>query len=222
MIESMPIGRAKKGMSNRSDCRASLCEVAVCACSSSALVPDPLATVGAGATVVGRAKNGISSSSGCSPSLGEVAVCVFPSSALVPFELTTNGIGGRSIELAKKGSSKRSGCVPSPCAVEGCVNPSSARVPDRPAATASTMKHWHSIVRALFGVKTNMTVAGGMLATTSYFTRGAKEFKASRYDLELKDYEGILEWINEYRPNPNGRLYLRDNRLIVPGEEDGE
>lgn len=29
--------------------------------------------------------------------------------------------------------------------------------------------------------------------------------KASRYDFHLKDYEGVLEWINEYKPNPNGR-----------------
>ena len=25
--------------------------------------------------------------------------------------------------------------------------------------------------------------------------------------------------INTYRPNPNGRLYIKDNRLILPGDE---
>ena len=75
------------------------------------------------------------------------------------------------------------------------------------------------IVRGLFGVKLDLKVANAMLATTSYFTQGAEAYKASRYDLELKDYEGILEWINEYRPNPDGKLYIKDNRLVMPGEE---
>ena len=26
----------------------------------------------------------------------------------------------------------------------------------------------------------------------------------------MKEYEGILEWINEYRPNPDGKLYIAD------------
>ena len=51
------------------------------------------------------------------------------------------------------------------------------------------------------------------------FRKLLKAYKASRYDLELKDYEGILEWLNEYRPNPNGRLYVKDNRLVLPGED---
>jgi uncharacterized protein YjbI with pentapeptide repeats len=75
------------------------------------------------------------------------------------------------------------------------------------------------IVRGLYGVKSDLRVANALLATTSYFTKGVKDFKASRYDIELKDYEGILEWINQYRPNPDGKLYIKDNRLILPGEE---
>ena len=75
------------------------------------------------------------------------------------------------------------------------------------------------IIRGLFGVKMDLKVANAMLATTSHFTRGAMDYKASRYDLQLRDYQGILEWINEYRPNPEGKLYIKDNRLILPGEE---
>lgn len=75
------------------------------------------------------------------------------------------------------------------------------------------------IVRALYGIKSNLKVANALLATTSYFTKGAKAFKASRYDVELKDYHNILEWINQYRPNPNGKLYIKDNRLIVPSKD---
>lgn len=74
------------------------------------------------------------------------------------------------------------------------------------------------IVRALFGVMDDLKVPNGMIATTSHFTRGVHQYKASRYDLELRDYEGVLEWINDYKPNPNGRLYIRDNRLVLPGE----
>jgi len=72
------------------------------------------------------------------------------------------------------------------------------------------------IVRALYGVKSNLKVANALIATTSYFTKGANDFKASRYDIELKDYESILEWINQYRPNPKGKLYIKNNQLILP------
>ena len=76
------------------------------------------------------------------------------------------------------------------------------------------------IVRALYGTSAVLEQgANALLATTSYFTKGAREFKASRYDLELKNFEAVVQWVNEYRPNPNGKLYLRENRLVVPGDE---
>ena len=71
------------------------------------------------------------------------------------------------------------------------------------------------IARALYAVKGDLRVANAMLATTSDFTRGVHEYKASRYDFDLRNYEAVLEWINSYRPHPGGRLYVRDNRLIV-------
>ena len=81
------------------------------------------------------------------------------------------------------------------------------------------------IVRALYGsnLLSRRDGAAGMkmLATTSRFTAGAQAFKASRYDLALKDYESILDWLNTYRPNPNGRLYLKDNKLVMPGMDGG-
>ena len=75
------------------------------------------------------------------------------------------------------------------------------------------------IVRSLYGLRTEMKVGGALLATTSCFSKDAQDYKASRYDLKLRDYEGVLEWVNEYRPNPNGRLYIKDNKLIVPNEQ---
>ncbi|MBA7631880.1 hypothetical protein ES703_39417 [subsurface metagenome] len=75
------------------------------------------------------------------------------------------------------------------------------------------------IVRALYGVKYDLKVANAMLATTSWFTEGVRAFKASRYDLELRDYQGIVEWLNQYRPHPDGRLYIKHNHLVLPGHK---
>lgn len=59
------------------------------------------------------------------------------------------------------------------------------------------------VVRALQGVKNtkdgpNKTI----IATTSFFTEGAREFveneAASQWDMSLADYNDILRWLNEY------------------------
>ncbi len=72
------------------------------------------------------------------------------------------------------------------------------------------------IARAVYAVKGDLRVSNALLVTSSYFTKGVIDFKASRYDLELRDLAGVVEWINKYRPNPNGRLYMADNRLVIP------
>lgn len=84
---------------------------------------------------------------------------------------------------------------------------------------ASDRKVGIDIVRALYGLRMDLQIANAMLATTSYFSRDAHAYKASRYDLKLKDYGNILEWISQYRPNPDGKLYIKNNRLIIPGED---
>ena len=61
----------------------------------------------------------------------------------------------------------------------------------------------HSVLEKTRGEKDERTRQAGAYLAALY--------KASRYDLELRDYEGILEWINEYRPNPDGKLYIKDN-----------
>ena len=71
------------------------------------------------------------------------------------------------------------------------------------------------IARALYGTKLRLDVSNALLATTSFFTKGVRELSGSKYLLELRDYEGVLEWINEYRPNPNGKLYIKENRLDI-------
>ena len=74
------------------------------------------------------------------------------------------------------------------------------------------------IVRQLFSVKDDLRVGNALLATTSHFTAGVEKYKDSRYDLELKDREGILRWIDEYHPKKGG-LYLRDSGLKLPGKD---
>jgi restriction system protein len=61
--------------------------------------------------------------------------------------------------------------------------------PDRPIGVA--------LVRQLNGVVQAEQATAGILATTSSFTRGAKEFqKTIAFQISLKDYFGIQEWLN--------------------------
>lgn len=55
------------------------------------------------------------------------------------------------------------------------------------------------IVRELFGVKIANEANKAILATTSYFTNDAIRFANEHiWDLDLKDYDDIISWINEY------------------------
>jgi len=63
------------------------------------------------------------------------------------------------------------------------------------------------VVRALYGVKNDLKISNALLATTSHFSSDVIKYKASRYDLELKDYNGLIEWINQYKPKEDGTLY---------------
>ncbi len=54
-------------------------------------------------------------------------------------------------------------------------------------------------VRALYGLKSDEGVTKAILATTTHFTKDALMFfERHKWELEQKDYEGIMEWINEY------------------------
>ncbi len=88
---------------------------------------------------------------------------------------------------------------------------------------APTNKVGVEVVRGLYGTQPMLQQGvNALLATTSHFTKGAYEYEASRYDLALKDYEGVLEWINAYKPHPDGKLYIRENRLHLPGDDGYE
>ena len=61
-----------------------------------------------------------------------------------------------------------------------------------------------SLVRSLFGVKHHIGASKAIIATTSRFTKPAVDFaEAHKWDLELKDFDGIMHWIN---------LYLKKNK----------
>jgi len=85
------------------------------------------------------------------------------------------------------------------------------------------------IVRSLYGIRNTMKVNGAMLATTSDFTKGAREFQknarlsegsTSRYHFDLRNYTSVLEWINEYQPHEGGDILIKNDRLWVPGDDD--
>lgn len=75
------------------------------------------------------------------------------------------------------------------------------------------------IVRGLYCIEGEIRVSNALLATTAGFGTDAGKCSASRYDLEMKDFEGVIDWINTCRPNPDGKLYNKDNELIVPGQD---
>jgi len=54
------------------------------------------------------------------------------------------------------------------------------------------------IVRQLYGVVQAERLTGGIVATTSFFTRGAREFQEEvRYQLSLRDYLHLQNWLDE-------------------------
>jgi restriction system protein len=55
------------------------------------------------------------------------------------------------------------------------------------------------IARSLFGIGEQTRATMAMVATTSFFTRAAKEFQRSvRHRLSLKDYNDLLSWLSNY------------------------
>jgi restriction system protein len=52
------------------------------------------------------------------------------------------------------------------------------------------------IVRALHGVVQQKRATAGLVATTSYFTRGAKEFRQElAHQMQLADYVELQNWL---------------------------
>ena len=59
-------------------------------------------------------------------------------------------------------------------------------------------------VRELFGVKQDEKATKAILATTSYFTKDAHQFfERNKWELEPKDFDGIISWIKQYKKIKN-------------------
>lgn len=55
------------------------------------------------------------------------------------------------------------------------------------------------VVRGLYGIAEKMGATMAMIATTSFFTRSAKEFKEDvKYRLALRDYHDLVSWLKKY------------------------
>jgi restriction system protein len=56
-----------------------------------------------------------------------------------------------------------------------------------------------SVARSLYGVIQSKNATAGVIVTSSFFTKGAKEFqKDNFYQLHLHDYLGIQDWLKKY------------------------
>lgn len=71
------------------------------------------------------------------------------------------------------------------------------------------------VVRSLWAPRATPSVRAGLLATTWTFKREKERFRTSKWDLSLRDYKAVLDWINAYQPNPDGILELKDDELVV-------
>jgi hypothetical protein len=63
------------------------------------------------------------------------------------------------------------------------------------------------IARGLQGVKTHLGVPNAILISTSGFTAGARELSKSRYNIQLIDYDKLLQWIRDYTSPPGDVAY---------------
>jgi hypothetical protein len=60
------------------------------------------------------------------------------------------------------------------------------------------------IVRGLYGVATEERASCGIIATTSHFTRDAKEFADKiKYQMSLRDYQDLVGWLKQYPRSKN-------------------
>ncbi|KFX66594.1 restriction endonuclease [Paraburkholderia fungorum] len=54
------------------------------------------------------------------------------------------------------------------------------------------------IARQLFAVKEEKHASNAILVTTSDFTKGVYDYKAKRMDFDIRNFEGVVEWCQQY------------------------
>lgn len=65
------------------------------------------------------------------------------------------------------------------------------------------------IIRGLYGVKSYLGVSNALLVTTSNFTRDARKFVETKYDIQLFDAADLAKWIRSYVPTPDAAPYSK-------------
>jgi hypothetical protein len=70
------------------------------------------------------------------------------------------------------------------------------------------------IARALYGAKTIEHYTNALLVTTSYFEKGVLKLAGRQWDFQLRDYEGLVKWLNSYHPRVDGQLHMDHSRLM--------
>lgn len=66
------------------------------------------------------------------------------------------------------------------------------------------------VIRGLYGVKSYLGVSNALLVTTSSFTRDARKFVESKYDIQLFDFSDLKDWISSYIPAPDLAPYAQE------------
>ncbi len=68
---------------------------------------------------------------------------------------------------------------------------------------------------SLYGAKVFEGFSNALLVTTSFFEAGVPKFAAKGWDFELRDFFGLVEWLNAYRPSRDGKLHMDGKRLKI-------
>tara|TARA_R110002167_G_scaffold150247_1_gene343917 strand:+ start:169 stop:951 length:783 start_codon:yes stop_codon:yes gene_type:complete len=63
------------------------------------------------------------------------------------------------------------------------------------------------VARALYGAVTDERRTGGILVTTSRFESGVYKFANDKWNFEVKDYDDLTGWLQNYLPRRDGKLY---------------
>ena len=67
---------------------------------------------------------------------------------------------------------------------------------------SETNKVGVGVVRSLYGVVESERATNGLVATTSYFTKGAVDFRErNKYRMDLANYSKLCDWLRPYGPS---------------------
>ncbi len=76
-------------------------------------------------------------------------------------------------------------------------------------------------VRSVAGLKLQEKADFGMLVTTSYFTKGARDLEHNELKdhVRLEDFETVVKWLAGHRWKKTGGIYLPESRFSEPSNK---